>query len=145
MNLESLGLWGLFLGTFLSATVVPFSSDALFIGALAAIGNPAACVIVGSAGNWLGGIVTYYMGRLGRWEWIEKYFKVKPETLQKQKAYVDKYGVWLALLSWVPFIGDVLALALGFYKARPLWTIVLLLVGKAERFICWALLMNAFV
>ena len=143
MNLESLGLWGLFLGTFLSATVVPFSSDALFIGALAAIGNPVACVIVGSAGNWLGGIVTYYMGRLGRWEWIEKYFKVKPETLQKQKAYVDKYGVWLALASWVPFIGDVLALALGFYRANPLWTILLLLVGKAGRFVCWAMIIGA--
>lgn len=83
------------------------------------------------------------MGRLGRWEWIEKYFKVKPETLERQKAKVDKYGVWLALLSWVPFIGDVLALALGFYKARPLWTIVLLLVGKAGRFICWALIIGA--
>lgn len=143
MNLETLGLWGLFLGTFLSATIFPFSSDALFIGALAAIGNPVSCILVGSAGNWLGGIVTYYMGRLGRWEWIEKYFKVKPETLERQKAKVDKYGVWLALLSWVPFIGDVLALALGFYKARPLWTIVLLLVGKAGRFICWALIIGA--
>ena len=143
MNLETLGLWGLFLGTFLSATIFPFSSDALFIGALAAIGDPVSCIIVGSAGNWLGGIVTYYMGRLGRWEWIEKYFKVKPETLERQKAKVDKYGVWLALLSWVPFIGDVLALALGFYKARPLWTIVLLLVGKAGRFICWALIIGA--
>ncbi len=143
MNLETLGLWGLFLGTFLSATIFPFSSDALFIGALAAIGDPVSCILVGSAGNWLGGIVTYYMGRLGRWEWIEKYFKVKPETLERQKAKVDKYGVWLALLSWVPFIGDVLALALGFYKARPLWTIVLLLVGKAGRFICWALIIGA--
>lgn len=144
MNLETLGLWGLFLGTFLSATIFPFSSDALFIGALAAIGDPVSCILVGSAGNWLGGIVTYYMGRLGRWEWIEKYFKVKPETLERQKAKVDKYGVWLALLSWVPFIGDVLALALGFYKARPLWTIILLLVGKAGRFICWALIIGAF-
>ena len=140
MSFDELGLWGLFIGTFLSATIVPFSSDALFIGALATLGNPVTCIIVASAGNWLGGIVTYYMGRLGKLEWIEKYFKVKPEKLEKQKAYVNKYGVWLALASWVPFIGDVLALALGFYRANPFWTILLLLVGKAGRFICWAML-----
>lgn len=143
MNLENLGLWGLFWGTFLSATVFPFSSDALFIGALAAIGRPTACIIVASAGNWLGGIVTYYMGRLGKLEWIEKYFKVSPEKLQKQQAYINKYGVWLALVSWVPFIGDVFALALGFYRANPLWTILLLLAGKAGRFVCWAVIIGA--
>ncbi len=29
--LEGLGLWGLFIGTFLAATVLPFSSDALYL------------------------------------------------------------------------------------------------------------------
>lgn len=145
MNLENLGLWGLFWGTFLSATIFPFSSDALFIGAFAAIGKPVACVIVASAGNWLGGIVTYYMGRLGKLEWIEKYFKVSPEKLQKQREYVDRYGVWLALVSWVPFIGDVLALALGFYRSNAFWTILLLLIGKAGRFICWAMIIQSTI
>ena len=143
-DLAKLGLWGLFLGSFLAATVMPFSSDALFIAVLAATKEPLGCVVFGTLGNWLGGITTYYIGRLGRWEWIEKWFKVKPETLEKQKMKVDKYGVWLALLSWVPVVGDVLCLALGFYKAKPFWTIILLFVGKCARFICWALIMQIF-
>ena len=32
--LQAYGVWGLFLGSFLAATVVPFSSDALYAGVL---------------------------------------------------------------------------------------------------------------
>ena len=75
--LSDLGLVGLFLGNFLAATVIPFSSDALYIAILAATKRPLACFLVGTAGNWLGSMVTFGMGWLGRWEWIEKWFKVK--------------------------------------------------------------------
>lgn len=138
-GLGELGLLGVFLGTFLAATIFPFSSDALYIAALAAGSAPMATLLVATLGNWLGGVTTYFIGRAGRWEWIEKWFKVKPETLEKQKAKIDKYGVWMALLSWVPVIGDVICLALGFYKAHPFWTIVLLLAGKFARFVIWTL------
>jgi len=87
--LESLGLLGLFIGTFLAATIVPFSSDALYIAVLVATKNPVACLIVGTLGNWLGSVTTYWIGRIGKWEWIEKKFKVKPETLERQKQKVD--------------------------------------------------------
>lgn len=136
-GLENLGLIGLFLGTFLAATIMPFSSDALYIATLVAGVNPVATLVVGTLGNWAGGVTTYYIGRIGRWEWLEKWFKVKRETLEKQKGYVDRYGVWLALLSWVPIIGDVLVIALGFYKCPPFWTIVLMLIGKFARFAIW--------
>lgn len=142
-GLTKLGLWGLFLGNFLAATVVPFSSDAIFVGALAVTEHPVECLIVASLGNWLGGVVTYWVGRLCKWEWVEKYFKVKRETLEKQRKYVDKFGVWLALISWVPVIGDVFCIALGFYKARPVWTMLFLLIGKTGRFVVWALLLGA--
>ena len=139
-DLESLGLVGLFIGNLLAATVIPFSSDALYFAVLAATRQPLPCFIVATIGNWLGSVITYFMGRLGRWEWLEKWFKVKPETLQKQKEKVDKWGVWLALIAWVPFIGDVFAIALGFYRTKPLPTIILLLIGKALRFLVWTLL-----
>lgn len=138
-GLEKLGLIGLFLGTFLAATVFPFSSDALYLAVLAATKNPAGCLIYGTLGNWLGGVTTYFLGRLAKWSWLEKTFKVKEETLQKQKVKIDRYGVWLALVSWVPFVGDVIALALGFYKTPAVWTILLLLIGKAARFALWTL------
>ena len=138
--LQSLGLLGLFIGTFLAATVLPFSSDALYLGILAVTGDVWGCLAVGTLGNWLGSVVTYWMGWIGKWEWIEKWFKVKPETLEKQKIKIDKYGVWMALLAWVPFVGDVIAIALGFYRPRPWATMFLLLVGKLLRFLCWNLI-----
>lgn len=143
-DLGAWGLWGLFIGTFLAATVVPFSSDVLYIAVLQMTANPWACLAVGSLGNWLGSLTTFGIGWLGRWEWIEKWFKVDRAKLEKQKVYIDKYGVWLALLSWVPFIGDVFAIALGFYKTNPWLTALLLLVGKTLRFLVWNLLLGAF-
>ena len=143
-DLESLGLLGLFIGTFLAATILPFSSDALYIAVLAATKDPIGCLAVGTVGNWLGSVVTYWMGWIGRWEWIEKWFKVKRETLEKQKVKIDKYGVWLALLAWIPIIGDVIAIALGFYRTRPWATISLLLVGKFAGFLLWNLVYGLF-
>lgn len=143
-DLESLGLLGLFIGTFLAATILPFSSDALYIAVLAATKDPIGCLAVGTVGNWLGSVVTYWIGWIGRWEWIEKWFKVKRETLEKQKVKIDKYGVWLALLAWVPFIGDVIAIALGFYRTRPWATMFLQLVGKFARFLLWNLIYGLF-
>lgn len=136
-GLSELGLLGLFIGTFLAATILPFSSDVLYLAVLAATKDTAGCLLVGTLGNWLGSVLTYWMGWVGRWEWIEKWFKVKPETLRKQKAYIDRYGVWLALTCWVPFIGDIIAIALGFYRTRPVWTMILLLIGKFARFLAW--------
>lgn len=135
--LESLGLVGLFLGALLAATILPFSSDALYLAILAATKNPVGCILAGTAGNWIGSLISYGMGWIGKWEWLEKWFKVKKETLEKQKAMIDKYGVWAALLSWVPFIGDVIAIALGFYRTRPLITALMLLIGKFLRFLAW--------
>ena len=97
-SLQQLGLLGLFIGTFLAATFIPFSSDALFVGILAATKDPLGCLVVGTLGNWLGGITSYLLGRLAKWEWVEKAFRIKPETLEKQKERIDKYGIWGLLL-----------------------------------------------
>ena len=138
-GLEQYGLLGLFVGTFLAATVLPFSSDALYIAVLVVTKDPVGCLLIGTLGNWMGSVTTYFLGRCAKWSWIEKTFKVKEETLLKQKRLIDKYGVWVALLCWIPVVGDVIAIALGFYKSPAVWTIVLLLIGKAARFALWTL------
>ena len=142
--LEGLGLLGLFLGTFLAATVFPFSSDALYLAILAVTGDPIGCLAVGTLGNWLGSVASYWVGWIAKWEWLEKWFRVKRENLEKQKARIDRYGAWLALLAWVPLVGDIFAIALGFYRTRPGWTIILLLVGKFARFLVWNLVYGLF-
>ena len=142
-DLGAWGLWGLFVGTFLASTIVPFSADVLYITMLQMTSNPWACLIVAALGNWLGNLTTFGLGRLGRWDWIEKYFKVDRAKLEKQKVYIDKYGIWLALVSWLPFVGDLFTLALGFHKTNPWLTALLFLVGRFLRFFFWTLLLGA--
>lgn len=134
------GYIGLFIGSFIAATVVPFSSDVLLIGMLAAGGDLWITILVASLGNWLGGLVSYWLGWLGRWEWIERYMKVKYETILKHKSKVDRYGSLLALLTWLPFVGDLFAIALGFYRVDFKRSAILMLVGKFVRFVMWGLI-----
>ena len=118
---------------------MPFSADVLLVGMLAAGGNMWIVVAVATAGNFLGGLTSYGIGRAGKWEWIER-LGVKEESLVKHKAKIDKYGSLVALLSWVPFIGDVLAVALGFYRVKFTPSAIYMFIGKCGRFIVWALL-----
>lgn len=141
--LMDLGYWGLFVGSFLAATIIPFSADVMLVGMLVAGGSPWAIISIATAGNFLGGLTSYGIGRIGKWEWIIK-LGVKPETLEKQKAKIDKYGAWAALLTWVPIIGDVIAVALGFYRAKFLPSALFMLIGKAGRFIAWYLIYTLF-
>lgn len=134
------GYLGMFLSAFMAATIVPFSSDIVLVALIVAGGDAVWLVVVATLGNWLGGLTSYYLGYIGKWEWLEKYFKVKEETLTKQKARVDKYGSFLAFFSWLPGIGDVLAVALGFYKVDFLKMSVWMFVGKGLRFVLWAVL-----
>lgn len=140
--LLDLGYFGLFIGALLAATVIPFSSDFLLIGMLAAGGNVVLTVIVASLGNWAGGMISYWMGHAGRWEWIERWFKVKRETLEKQKTRIDRWGAWLAFLSWLPLVGDLFALGLGFYKVNPWQVALFMLIGKTARFVGWAVVVE---
>lgn len=132
-----LGYLGLFIGTFLAATVVPFSSDFLIIGVLVAGANPLLAFILATVGNWLGGLTSYYLGHLGKWEWIEKCLRVKEDSLNKHKSKIEKYGSLIALLSWAPFVGDIFAIGLGFYRVDFLKSAVFMFIGKALRFAFW--------
>lgn len=136
--LQLWGVWGLFLGSFLAATVVPFSSDALLVGMLVAGCDPVECLVSATIGNWLGGLTSFGIGWLGRWEWIERWFHVKRETLEKQHDRIDRWGAWLALLTWLPIVGDLFAIALGFYKVSPVKSAIFMFIGKALRFMMWA-------
>lgn len=133
------GYIGLFIGSFLAATVIPFSSDVLLVGLLALGASPVEAVVVATLGNWLGGLSSYWLGYIGRWEWLERYFNVKEETLVRQQSRVERWGASLALLSWLPAIGDVFAIALGFYRLDAKWCAIYMLIGKGARFVMWAI------
>ena len=136
-TLSGLGYFGLFLGSFLAATIVPFSSDILIIGVLLSGGNPWCSFACATLGNWLGGMTSYGLGWLGKWKWLEKWFKVKQQTLEKQKSKIDRFGAGLAFFSWLPIVGDLFAIALGFYRVKFWKCTVYMLIGKAARFAAW--------
>lgn len=142
--LQEWGYIGLFVGSFMAATVVPFSSDFLIIGLLLAGGNPLVCFISATAGNWLGGLTSFGLGWLGKWEWMERLFKITPEKLTAQKSRIERYGALLAFMSWLPFVGDIFAIGLGFYKLPPIKCSIYMLIGKATRFLLWIWLFSIF-
>lgn len=84
-SLIDLGYWGLFIGSFLASTVIPMSADVLLIGILALGGNIWWCLGIATVGNWLGGLTSYWIGWLGKWEWLERWFKVKKKTTRPPK------------------------------------------------------------
>ena len=134
------GYLGLFVGAFLAATILPLSSEILLTGLLLIGASPVLVLITATAGNWLGSLSTYGLGWLGKWEWIEKWLKISHKKMEQQQKAVVKYGSWLAFLVWVPVIGDVFALALGFYKVSFTKCSIFMLVGKLTRYSAYILL-----
>ena len=139
-SLVAWGYWGLFIGSFLASTIIPMSADLLLVGVLSLGGNTWICLIIATIGNWLGGLTSYWLGWLGRWDWLERWLKVKREQLERQKEKIDRYGVWLALFTWLPLVGDLFAIALGFYRVSPKMSALYMLVGRFVRFFVWTLL-----
>lgn len=138
--LSKYGYYGLFIGSFFSALFIPMGADILFVGMLAAKMNPWLCLLIATSGSWGGGLVIYYIGYTGKKEKIEKRFKLKKGQLEKQKTKIDKYGSLLALLVWIPVVGDISNIALGFYRTKPKLTLVLMFFGRMSRFLLWIIL-----
>ncbi|MDR0830681.1 MAG: DedA family protein [Prevotellaceae bacterium] len=133
--MAELGYLGLFIASFLAATVVPFSSEAVF-AALAANGFDLwTCVFVATFGNWLGGMTCYYLGRLGKIEWIQKITGVKKEKIDKFADTVKKYGSGLAVLAFLPVVGDVIAVAAGFFRCKWWLVAIFMFLGKFLRYV----------
>ena len=136
-GLMELGYIGLFIASFLAATVVPFSSEIIFSAMVFGGLDPWTCVWVATLGNWLGGLTSYYVGLLGKVEWIEKYFHIKKEKIETFTVRIQKYGDWIAFFSFVPFIGDVIAVATGFFRCKWWKVAVSMLIGKFVRYLAW--------
>lgn len=135
-----LGLFGLFLGSFLAGSIVPFSSEVLLGSALLAGVDPVACLISTSLGNTLGGMSCYYIGRLGKMEWMTKYLKVKETTLHKYTTFLRGKGAWLGFFAWLPYAGEAISVALGYLRANALIVAVSMLIGKTLRYLVMMLI-----
>ena len=128
------GYLGLFLTCFLAATVLPIASEVFLISMLAAKYDPLSSLFIASAGNTLGSYLNFGIGYIGNPEWLKK-LRVKQKTIESWKASIQKYGVWLALLSWLPIVGDIIGIALGFFRANIFWSFIFMAIGKFIRYL----------
>jgi membrane protein YqaA with SNARE-associated domain len=126
---------GLFLSAIASATLIPGQSEAV-LGSLLFAGHPPWLLLaVASAGNILGSVINWMLGR-----GIERYrgrrwFPVNQPELDRAQRWYAKYGRWSLLLSWAPVIGDPLTIVAGVMR-EPFPTFLLLVaVAKIGRYV----------
>ena len=131
------GLFGLFISSFLSATVIPFSSEFVLSFMILNGFDIYLTILIATIGNWLGGLSSYLIGRLGKWTIVEKYFRVDKNKVFNFKLKVDRWGSVLAFFSWLPIIGDVIAVSLGFFRINFILVSIWMLLGKILRYIIW--------
>jgi membrane protein YqaA with SNARE-associated domain len=129
------GLLGLFLTAFISATLVPMSSEAVLAALIAAQGwNVVLLVLVATAGNTLGSVVNWCLGVFCLHWRDSRWFPIGEEQLDRASAWFRRFGVWTLLLAWLPVIGDPLTFIAGVAGVRFPLFLTLVLIGKAARY-----------
>ena len=135
-----LGLLGLFISSFIAATIIPFSSELVLSFLLANQYPLEMCLFIATLGNWLGGISSYGLGRLGEWTYIKYFTGLDKTKTKKVREKVNKWKSPLAFFCWLPLVGDIFAVGLGFYKINFIKVSLWMFVGKMIRYVIWALI-----
>ena len=128
-----LGYIGLFLASFLAATIFPLSSEIVLSGLLLSKYDPTFLVAIATIGNVLGALVNYGVGFWGSKAIIQKVLK-EYEYLQAEERF-KKYGIVSLFFAWMPIIGDPLTVIAGILKVNILWFLILVTSGKLIRYI----------
>jgi membrane protein YqaA with SNARE-associated domain len=126
-------LWLMFSGAFLAATLLPGGSEVLLVALLNQ--TPTAWFalwMLASIGNTLGAMTSYGLGRAGR-------LAKSPQDIQSRQyryalAWLEQYGMWALLLSWLPIIGDLLCLLAGWLKIPIVPASFFMFFGKLLRY-----------
>lgn len=130
-----------FFSAFLAATILPAQSEAFLAYAVAA--KPEAIVTliaIASAGNVLGAVINWWLGRFFVHFKDRRWFPVTGATLLRAEQHYQKYGRYALLLSWMPFVGDPITVMSGILR-EPLWSFILLVtIAKCGRYIVVAML-----
>ncbi len=133
--LTDYGLLGMFISALLAGTVLPFSSEVVMVALAAAGVSPTALLITATLGNTIGGVINYWIGTLGKEEWLMRYLRTSPERMQKGIGYAQRYGYWSGLLAWVPILGSVISVALGYLRVNFVACLITFVIGKVARYI----------
>ena len=132
---SELGYVGLFIASFLAATILPLSSEIVLSVLLVNELNPIILLMVATLGNVLGAFTNYAIGYWGGNVVAEKVLKVSKEEFLKSKERFRKYGLFSLFFAWVPIIGDPLTVVAGALKVNLLWFFILVASGKCIRYV----------
>jgi membrane protein YqaA with SNARE-associated domain len=99
---------------------------------------------VASAGNFLGACTSYYIGLKGR-GLVEKYLRFDPKEIEKAEKIFSKYGTFVLLFTWLPFIGDAITVASGLLRVKFWVFSILVFTGKFIRYLIIAYSIAAFM
>ena len=138
------GYWGMFVAAFLAGSIVPFSSEAVMTGLTLAGLNVWLLMLYSTLGNTLGGLFNYGVGRIGKEKWVFRLFRVKPEKIERTKKQIDKYGIWLGLLSWLPVIGELFTIVMGLLHLNVWKSALVIFIGKAFRYLLLGIILAQF-
>jgi membrane protein YqaA with SNARE-associated domain len=144
--LPKVGLPAVFVVALVSATLVPMGSEPAVWGLIKL--QPELfwpTLVVATAGNTLGGAITWWMGRgaarakeaLRRRKGRGALDADEPTSRSQRyaQAWLSRWGAKACLLSWLPVVGDPLCAVAGWLNL-PFWPCVLYMaLGKGARYL----------
>ena len=164
LSLPQFGLPGVFLVSFVSATLIPLGSEPAVYGMVKLRPDLFwATIVVATVGNVLGGVVDYWMGRGAEWM-LDRRLRLDEHGLpmgvaapvarsraqaplpagtepapgrwhQRAVRWMERFGAFGCILSWLPGIGDPLCAVAGWLRL-PFWRCVLwMTIGKCLRYL----------
>jgi membrane protein YqaA with SNARE-associated domain len=133
LALPQYGLSTVFVVSFISATLLPMGSEPVVFGLVQL--NPELfwpVILVATAGNTLGGAVTWWMG-FGAHKVADKYAKSTHHV--RALDWLKRLGPKACLLAWLPLVGDPLCAVAGWLKL-PFWPcFAYMAIGKFVRYV----------
>ena len=128
------GDWGLVLSALIAGSVLPFSSEAVMVVLVGMGLDPVWCIVAAALGNTLGGMTCYWIGTLGKTEWITK-LGVSTRQLARARKFLAGRGALMAFFAFLPTIGEAIAIMLGLMRSNVWLTSGAMLAGKTVRYI----------
>ena len=132
---SELGYLGLFLASFLAATIQPLSSEVVLTALLVNKFNPTFVVAIATLGNVLGALTNFAIGYWGSQAFVQRVLKIPDDEFVKAEARFKKYGVMSLFFAWLPVVGDALTVVAGVLRIN-IWLFLLLVsLGKFIRYL----------
>jgi membrane protein YqaA with SNARE-associated domain len=128
--------FGLFATAFISATIFPMQSEAVFLAAVYS-GKYSVPLLLATAtlGNTLGAGVNWWLGyRIEKFR-DRKWFPATEAQMARAQNWYKRWGRWSLLLAWLPFGGDALTVVAGIMR-EPLPSFLAIVgLGKLARYL----------